>query len=65
MLIVYRTSQNASGLHSVVYGTFNGFSEAVRTLDALPPEWARHRPYVRSLRVVRAESEAAAGVGVD
>lgn len=65
MLIVYRSLQNASGLHSVVYGTFTGFSEAVRALDSLPPELSRYRPYVRSLRVVRAESEAAAGVGVD
>ena len=65
MLIVYRSSQSASGLHSVVYGAFSGFSEAVRALDSLPPELSRYRPYVRSLRVVRAESEAAAGVGVD
>jgi len=65
MLIVYRSLESASGLHSVVYGTFTGFSEAVRALDSLPPELSRYRPYVRSLRVVRAESEAAAGVGVD
>jgi septal ring-binding cell division protein DamX len=54
-IFVYRTVANREPSMTVLYGAFGARAEAVKSLDALPPELKVNRPYIRTVQGIRSE----------
>lgn len=62
-IFVYRKSADSRPSLTVLFGRYATPVEAADAIEALPSELKRFQPYLRSLRAVRTEFEAARGTG--
>ncbi len=54
-IFVYRTRTSSGPSVTLLYGTFSSRTEALKALDALPPELRINRPYIRTVDGIRLE----------
>ena len=53
-IFIYQTRHNGQLVYGVLYNEFANYAEAKAALDALPLELKRYKPFLRSVRQVRA-----------
>ena len=58
-IFIYQARHNGQPVYGVLYSEFANYADAKAALDALPTEVKRYKPYLRSVRQVRATIDEA------